>query len=250
MPPNNQQMPQPGQYGSYGTPNQPPMPVPQGGYPSKKSSKTPYIVIGLLVFLLIAALSFGVWAYSEMSKYKNESDKIVAKEVELAKQETSTQKDKEFLEKEKNPYKDYKSSDTLGAVSFNYPKTWSAYIVEDQKADSGTPIDGFLHPDFVPGKDSGTAYGLRVQELNRSYSELLNNYSSKVKTGRVKIQPYTAPKVPSVLGVKITGEIEEGLQSTMVILPLRDKALQIWTESPQYTGDFDNIIMSSLTFSP
>lgn len=243
-----QQMPPQNNYGGYG-PGQPMQPNPAFQQP-KKSNKVLIIVVVVFSILLIGALSFAFWSFSEMNKYKNDTQAIVDKEVEIAKQNTATEKDKEFVEREKNPYKSYKSSDVVGSVGFQYPKTWAAYIQEDKNANSGTPIDGFVHPDYVPGKDSGTAFALRVKVENRPYNEMLGQYDGKVKQGVVKIQPYSPSKVPSVLGVKIEGEINRGQQNTLVMLPIRDKTLLISTESPQYVNDFSNVILSSLTFSP
>jgi len=36
----------------------------------------------------------------------------------------------------------------------------------------------------------------------------------------------------------------------MILLPLRDKTLKISTESQQFVGDFDNIILANLKFVP
>jgi hypothetical protein len=227
------------------------MPPPGPSYnQSKKGGIGLILTIVILILLLIGISYFAYTSYTKMLDYKNNVDPKINAAVEAAKKETEEKKDKEFIEKEKNPLRNYKSSDVLGLVNIDYPKTWSAYIVEDQSVSSNKPIEGFLHPSFVPGKDVGVAFALRMELTNRQYSDELKQYDGKVKQGTVKVQPYSAPKVPSVVGVKITGEIERGKQSTMVMLPIREKTLRIYTESPQFLGDLENIILPSLSFAP
>ena len=37
-------------------------------------------------------------------------------------------------------------------------------------------------------------------------------------------------KVPSVVGVEITGQIQEQKTGVLVVLPLRNQVLEVWTE--------------------
>ena len=41
-----------------------------------------------------------------------------------------------------------------------------------------------------------------------------------------------------------------GQTGAMLIIPVRDKTLQIYTESSDYLSDFNNIVLPSLTFVP
>ncbi len=218
--------------------------------PPKKPLNVLLIPLVVTVVFLLGSLGFALYAYSGMQDYKNNSDKKVEAAVELAKQETSTAKDKEFVEKEKVPHRMYTSPDTLATVHFEYPKTWSAFMTESDNTNSGTPLDGYIHPDFVPGTQSGTDFALRVQVESKPYADLLSQYEGKVKQGKVKISPYKSPKMQSVLGVRIEGEINKAQKNVLIMLPIRDKTLLIWTESMQFLDDFDKIVMASLTFVP
>lgn len=231
-------------------PQQPPGPAPQ--YPSANAKKSPFnpllIVSIVLGLALMGALIFAIWAFTERDTYKNKTDQVVAREVELAEQRTSDQKDKEFVEKEKFPLQEYKSPATYGSVSIMYPKTWSAYV--DQMGDGSLPVNGYFHPDFVPAIDSGTAFALRVEVLNRSYAQEVKEFDGKVKSGKVKVTPYRAPKVPEADGTRIEGEINQGQKGTMVLFPLRDKTLKISTQTNDFLKDFNDIILANLTFTP
>lgn len=226
---------------------------PPAGYqgptpPIKKHFNKLIIPFVLTTLLLFGALAFGAWAFSERATYKNDAQKLIDKQVAIAKQAVSTAKDKEFVEKEKIPTKTYSGPATFGSVSFSYPKTWSAYI--DETGKGGTPLDGYLHPSFVPAIDSGTAFALRVQVSEKSYDEELKNLESDVKAGKITVTPYRAEKVPDVLGSKIEGELNDGQKDIMVVFPLRDKTIKISTEAASFTGDFNSIILKSLTFVP
>lgn len=205
----------------------------------------PFIM--MIVFFLVAT-GFAAWAFLSRQDYKTNTDKKIASAVTVAKQETSTAKDAEFVQKEKEPLKDYKSPEAYGSVNVRYPKTWSAYVIESTNAAS--PVDGYFHPNFVPGVLNNTAYALRVEVISKSYSSLLQSFDTYVKSGKSKVVPYAVPKVPSVVGVRITGDIGSNKRGSAILIPLRDKTLKVSTEIDQFAGDFNNIILPNLTFIP
>lgn len=226
-------------------------PAPQPISASQMKSRRPLgMIISLVIIsaLLVAVSGFGIWAFMERSKYKNDTDKIVAKEVALTQQRVASEKDKEFVEKEKLPTQVYKGPATFGSVELAYPKTWSAYINESGKGTA--PVDGYLHPDFVPGADSGTAYALRIEVIAKSYDSEVKQFDSAVKSGKVKVIPFRAELVPGVLGARVEGEINKGQKDIMVLFPIRDKTLKISTQSETFYSDFNNIILKSLKFAP
>lgn len=202
----------------------------------------PLILVSLL---LIAAGSFGIWAFMSRQDYKDNSDKKAAAAVEVAEEKTSTAKDNEFIEKEKQPFETYSGPAAYGSVVVKYPKTWSAYVSEN--ASGASPIDAYFHPGFVPGLDSKSAYALRIQVVNNNYVQAIKQYESAVKSGTLKASAYISPKQPSVTGTRFDGEVN-GKAGVIVVLPMRDKALKLWTESTSFTDDFNNNILPNFTF--
>lgn len=202
----------------------------------------------VLLLLLLGVGGFAAWAFMERGKYKNDTDAIVAKEVALAEQRVSTAKDAEFVEAEKKPTKAYKGPSTFGSVELEYPKTWSAFITESGQGN--TPIDGYLHPNFVPGTQSGTQFALRLEVVQRTYDDVLKQFDSKVRQGKVAVSPFRAEHVPDVLGARVEGEINQGQKNLMVLFPIRDKTLKISTESETFFKDFNEIILKTLKFVP
>lgn len=201
------------------------------------------------VLLLIGAIAFGYWAYGERQDYKNHADDKIADAVVIAKQQESSRKDKEFVEKEKQPYRTYTSPAVFGSVTIQFPKTWSAYVKDE--GNSNPYIDGYFYPNVVHDADKNKAvFALRVELTNQSYDSTLREYEGRVKEGSVRVSAFKAAKVPSVVGSRLDGEVEPDAQGVMVILPLRDRTLKLWTNSTQYAGDFETHILPNFSFSP
>ncbi len=215
----------------------------------QRGSSTALIIAFVLTLLLFfGAAGFGVWAFAGRQDYKNNVEPKITAAVEIAKKETSTTKDNEFVEKEKQPLKDYIGPQPYGSLLVKYPKTWSAYVNESSQ--SNTPVDGYLHPNYVPGLQSSAAFALRVQVVSDAYDQVLKQFASLVKGGKVKVTAYSAAKVPSIVGSRLDGQIVPTKQGSMVLFPLRDKTLKVWTEANQFVGDFDTNILPNLSFSP
>lgn len=215
----------------------------------RQHSRGLVIPLTMSIVFFVGALIFGLWAFSERQSYKNQSDKKAAQAVAKAEDELIKKKDVEFAEREKEPFKTYTSPSAAGTIKIKYPKTWSAFITESDR--SSTPVNGYFHPNFVPGLESGTSFALRIQVVNQSYSQTMRQYESQTKGGKVKVSPFRAPGVKSILGARIDGQLDNATtQGSMVVLPLRDKTIKLWTESESFLGDFNKTVLASFTFSP
>lgn len=233
-------------------PTPPQTPYPQMGVSASEEKKHhPWgLIIALVIFILafLGSSGFAFWAYAQMQDYKNNVDEKVAVAVSDAVKVTEETKEKEFLERSKSPYKKYKSPATFGAVEITYPKSWAATVDEQG---SSSLVNGYFHPDFVPGPKSEAAFALRVEVIGSPYDKVLGSYDSGAKKGTVKVSPYKAKRVPSVLGARVDGEIVKGMKGSAVLLPLRDKTIRISTLSYDSFGkDFDGVVMPNLIFTP
>jgi len=207
------------------------------------------IPLGIAVVFLIAAVIFGGWAYSKMQDYKNNVGAKVQAAVTTAKQQEDTAKDAVFTQQYKLPLTSYTGPAAYSSVTLQYPKTWSAYVVDDRG--SSPYIDGYFYPHILPDlQDSTSAFALRLQVVQDAYSSVLNNLSDSVQSGAAKVVPYRVPKVPGVIGVKVTGALGNGKSGTMVVIPLRNMTLKLWTEAPSFQQDFNTNILPNLSFAP
>lgn len=204
----------------------------------------------LLVVVAIGVSAFAYTSYNQAQDYKNNVDAKVAVAVEAAEKQISEQKDKDFAEKEKFPYMSYTGPEAAGSVRVLYPKTWSAYTVEADRS-AAKPLDTYFYPAQVPNiSDKNNSFALRIMVNQQSYDSILKQFQSKQKQGKVTVQPYQSPNVPNVIGSRIEGEVVDKKQGVMIIMPFRDKTLQMWTESNNYKSDFDNIILKNFALTP
>jgi hypothetical protein len=199
------------------------------------------------VALLVGALGFGYWSYAGRQDYKDNVDKKIAEAVAETTTKISAEKDAEYTEKEKSPYQTYQGPVTYGSAVITYPKSWSAYV--DESGGGGTVVSGYFHPGYVPATDSDTSFAFRFEIVNSAYDSVLKSFDSSIKSGRLKASAYRAPKVESVLGSRLEGTISSNEQGILVLLPLRDKTIKLWTESDQFASDFTTIL-DSFTFVP
>lgn len=207
------------------------------------------VVIALLAISTIGLAILSAWTYSERTRYKTQSDQIVAKAVSENTVAVQQKAAAQFAEEIKNPLKPYVGPATYGTVRFEYPKTWSIY--NNGIANGASPVDLYSSPDVVPSlQDQTASFALRVQVVSTTYSSALQQFQGLQKGGKVKIAPYSLPKNPSVVGSRIDGQITQTKQGSMILLPMRDKTLKIWTEAEASRADFDNIILPSASFVP
>lgn len=220
-------------------------------YPDQRGELNVLLIpLVLLILLCIGAGTFAFWAFGERQDYKNNSDQKVATAVAVNTKTVQASDAKDFAEKAKNPLTVYMGPDAYGSVKVSYPKTWSVYV---DTTNSSTPLDAYFHQAYVPAIDSKETYNLRVQVNAQSYNSILQQYSGQVTAGDVKVAPYSLPKVPAVSGSILAGKVllnDPNGQGTLILLPMRDKTLMVWTESPSYLADFNTYILPNLTFSP
>jgi hypothetical protein len=231
---------------------QPTQPLQYAGMPvgqPKKRLNILLIPLILAVLFLLGAIGFGIWAFMGMQDYKLNVQPKIDKAVAIAEEKTKTEKDKEFVEKEKSPVRTYKAPQTAGSLLITYPKTWSAFVEESDK--NNELVNGYFHPSYVPAAESGTDFALRVEVVSQSYDQVLKQFEGKAKNGKVRISAYKAPKMASgLVGARVDGEINTGQQDSMVLFALRDKTIKVSTESAQFLSDFNNIVLANLTFEP
>lgn len=217
----------------------------------QSGSVASFVAIFILSLVLAGALAFGFWAYHGRQDYKNNSDQKSAVAVEAAKKVQADELQKAFADQEKQPFKIYKGPTTYGTVSFNYPRTWSAY---DDQTNASEPLNGYFYPDIVPGIQSKTAYALRLELVNTDYSSTIKQHDTQVKDGTVKVSAYVPPKMVGMSnvqpGTRLDGALDQNTTGSMVVIKVRDKTLKIYTQSNDFLKDFNDSVLSSLTFAP
>lgn len=204
----------------------------------------PFIMTILLFF---GASGFGIWAFMERDTYKNKTDEVVAREVTVAVEQAKTDKDNEFVQKEKEPYRDYTGPEEYGSFAFQYPKTWSVFEEKDN-----TKVLVKLHPKVVPSGDE-VSLATTVEVSDQKYESIVRQYETKVKAGEMKASPYKLEKVPSLNGMRFEGEFPDGAgkkSGIVTVIPVRDKTIEIRTEAKDYFNDYDKVILKTFNVVP
>jgi hypothetical protein len=203
----------------------------------------------LLFIFLIGVSVFAFWAYGSRQDYKTNVDQKIDAAVQSAVQQAQASDAKQYNQAAKYPLATFTGPSTFGNVTFKYPKTWSAYVAEEPT--SQTPVDGYFYPAIVPDiTNSSNNYALRVQLIEQSYANSMQQFAGGVSSGQLAVSQYTLPKLPNVIGSMLQGQLSPNNQGTMVVLPLLNMTLEVWTESPQFQSDFTNNVLSNLTFQP
>lgn len=197
----------------------------------------------------IGLIAFSIWSFTSRGTYKDKSDQLVATAVAENTKKVQAEEAIKYAEAAKNPLRTYVGPDAYGTIHLEFPKTWSAY--NQGIAAGSTPVDIFLNPAVVPSVNAQDAtFSLRVQVLSSTYSSILGQYSSFQRSGKATVTPFRLATVPSVVGSRIDGQITPKKQGSVIVLPLRDKTLRVWTESETFMNDFNNIILPKLSFVP
>lgn len=211
----------------------------------ERGSFNPLVIPFVIVTLLTIGFGvFSVWAFTNYNEQKNNVDSIVTTEVTEAEKQQEIELRAEFAEEQKNPNKTYISPQALGSVKIVYPKTWSAYV--EEKETSSASLDGYFHPNYVPDTGGDTLFAIRVETSSSNYAKELDSYQGDVEEGIISAKAIT---ISGAKGTRLDGEIDRDIHGAVVLLPLRDRTLKIWTESTNFIADFNKVI-SKLTYSP
>ena len=237
---NNGQMPPVQTYGQptqYYTAEQ----VAQLMAPKKDNSgiiKTVFIIL----FALIAATFIGlfVWMNVEYNSVKEDVDGQVAVAVAAAKDEQAMQDEAEFLEREKYPYSTFMGPSDYGAVTFEYPKTWSVYVEKD--AVDGKEFQAYLNPAQVDPVSKETVNALRVTIRNDSFDTVATEYQKAMdkKDSNLTVGTIT---VNGTVGNIYSGNIPNTeMLGYIVIFKVRDKTVVMQTDSVLFEEEFNKLI--------
>ena len=201
----------------------------------------------LFIYAAVAAgvlLIFSLWAFMATGSAQRDQQSKTDAAVEVAETALTKKLDDKYTELAKKPYKTLKSAESLGGITIKHPRSWSVYLVEDEGG--STPVELYAHPTYVPDIRGENAFGLRLEIISESYDEALGKWDNDISDGDVSAGVVKSNKV---IGTRLRGVIDNEKTGQMVLLPLRDKTLLIWTEAVSFSNDFD-AILTSLVFNP
>lgn len=214
-------------------------------YQSEAGSVNPLVISNILVGLIAVGLAgFSIWAFVNYNDQKNNVDSKISAAVSIAKKEQTAEDEKVFLEKEKIPTREFVGPDDLGRVTFQYPKTWSVYV---SKNGSEGVFEAYLHPGVVPPVSVTQPFAARVIVENDNYEDVLKTYQKRVLSKELTSSPIT---IGEFSGIRLDGTFTKDRKGSLVVFKVRDKTLMVATDAETFRGDYNDIIIKSLSFNP
>lgn len=195
----------------------------------------------LAVVMLVLAIALGALAIVYINKYNKAQTNVNQQKneaAEIAKAEQKKIDEKAFAEASKKPFRTYQAPAVLGAIKLEFPKDWNVYAIEEEG--SSTQLDIYMYPGVVRAPQSTIEpYAFRLKLEKTLYTKSLERYQKEVEKGRLTAKSVT---VSGITGTRLEGEIQKDRTGVIILLPVRDKTLYLWTESNIYLNDFNGIV--------
>lgn len=197
----------------------------------------PLIAIILMSVGMVALGALAVWLYLQYTDQKTNVDGKVGLAVAAAKKEQADSDETKFLEREKEPNRQFAGPDDYGHLTFNYPKTWSVYVARD--VTQGGSYQAYLNPITVPPVSDRQQFAIRVTIESRDYDTVIQSYQALVKTGKLSS---SAASANGHDGTRLDGSFTPDIRGAAVIYKIRDKTVTIRTDADTFKPDFENLI--------
>lgn len=192
-----------------------------------------------LVLLVIVFGSFSIWAYINYMDQKNNVDTKVADATAAAVLKNSEELEKKFMAEEKKPLRVFAGPADYGRLTFNYPKTWSAFQATDVSGGGGVTYEAYLNPILVPPVSKTTKFALRITIEQKIYDKALDTYAGQIKKGDLKSSVYSDG---TRTGTRLEGNFNNDIRGTAVLLKMRDRTLTLRTDGDVFKEDFEAIL--------
>ncbi len=195
------------------------------------------IAIIVLSIFFVGAGSAAIWAYMNYTEQKTNVDGKVNLAVAEARKEQSDIDLAKFIERDKEPNRQFVGPDDYGRLSFDYPKTWSVYLAKD--VTEGGDYMAYLNPVIVPTISERQQFGLRVVIQQKDYDNVIKSYDSLVKKGDLRTSTFSAN---GNTGIRVDGSFSKDIRGSAVIFKVRDKTVTLRTDADTFKPDFENIV--------
>lgn len=217
-------------------------------------------VVGIVILslLFMAAGSAGIWLYFQYVDVKTDVDSKVTEAKAQASREQQATDEAAFAAREKEPLRTFPGPDDYGHLTFDYPKTWSAYQDTDVSKGGGATYAAYLNPVYVspvpanalndlvanakPTPTQGVVYkfALRVKIEQKLYDDSLKQYDPLLKTSQITSTPFTNPS--GVVGTRYDGRFNNDIRGIAVVIKMRDRTLTLRTDADVFKDDFEALL--------
>ena len=203
----------------------------------------PIIAITALTILVIGFGAFGIWSYIQYSTVSTDVEGQISDATAKAVKEQVDIDEKKFAEREKQPLRQFAGLDDYGRLTFDYPKTWSAYQATDVSKGGGATYEAYLNPLLVPpvtpANKNSMKYALRVTIEQQLYDQVITTYSARIKKGDLQSSAWTNGEYS---GTMLIGNFTKDIRGRAVIMKMRDRTLTVRTDADVFKDDYEALI--------
>lgn len=208
--------------------------------PVEKKDRSGLIKTVCLIFTSLLAITFVglfIYMYFQWDSAHTDVQGQIDKAVATAENNLRTTLEKEFADKEKYPYLMFGGPSDFGALSFEYPKTWSVYIPDD--ASRADDFHAYLNPGVVNVVSDKTVMALRVSIVNTLTDEVKEDFADKVEDGEMTV----STKIVNGINVDVyKGLLDSDYYGIVCIFKIRDKTAIIQTDAYLFENDFNRVL--------
>ncbi|MFI5240329.1 MAG: hypothetical protein ACHQUB_01300 [Candidatus Saccharimonadia bacterium] len=141
------------------------------------------------------------------------------------------------------PFRDYVAPELYGGFDIKFPKDWNAYVIEDDSQLNQVVL--YLNPSFVTlsGQNPATnSYAFRAVLINERSTTVIANLVGIAKTNGVTNKSVT---VSGIASTWYDGKFDQFHNGVLVLVPVRDKTLELITDTHDYLTEFNQILAQS-----
>lgn len=197
------------------------------------------IAIAALTLLVIMFGAFGVWSYLNYAEQKANVDEKITEASAAAVLLSSEELQNKFEAAEKEPMRQFLGPSDYGRLTFDYPKTWSAYQASDISGGGGVTYEAYLNPIVVPPVSDKTKFALRITIEQKIFDKAVEVYAPLVKKGSLKSSVYSDG---THTGTRLEGNFNKDIIGTAVLIKMRDRTLTIRTDGDVFKTDYEAIL--------
>ena len=202
----------------------------------------------LLIMLAVVAVILLITTIVFATRANSTQQKLDAKYNSGYQDGSSAQKDKDEKQYASDTIKDtrtYVAPESYGSFELILPKSYSLWVNPIQNG----AINGVANPNNVDGKADIQAFRFNQATTSydgekRRYDGLAKQASNNIKTEEVIVS--------GIKGIKYTGKIDQKtkVESTVIILPVRDKVFTLQTDSNKDHLEAFNAIVQQIKLNP
>ncbi|MBO7657382.1 hypothetical protein J6S55_01965 [Candidatus Saccharibacteria bacterium] len=226
---------------------QAPAPIPE----SKKDVKSLIKTIAIIALSLLSLTFIGlfIWMFTQYDAARTNVDGQIADAVVEAVDDNTMKLENEFAEREKYPFMTFAGPVDYGALTFEYPKTWSVYV--PMNAANGGDFEAYFNPVQVDAVNNENVDSLRLAIKDVPFDSVTAQYQGSLEgeTPNMRLDAVTIGQENNINANRYTGKIPgTEFNGFVVVFKIRDKTVVLQTDSVLFEGDF-NTLLASIRFN-